>query len=288
MANKVAIVSDSTSYLPREWIDKYNIKIAPSVVIWDGEELRDWYDIKADEFFARLATSETMPTTSQPTPAYFRSIYEELLADEYDILGIHISHKLSGTFSSAEQARQMFPGKNIINIDTLSASMGEGWPLLMASRAVQAGKSLEECRQVVEDACQHTGLVLTVETLEFLHRGGRIGGAQRLLGTALNFKPILGVIDGRIEPLEKVRTRKKSLARLVELVAKETEGKGPIYLAALHANALEDAEQIMEICKAELDLKETVITSVAPTVGTHTGPGTIGLAYLAGYDFPTQ
>lgn len=285
MANKVAIVSDSTAYLPQDWVEKFNIKIAPSVVIWDGEELRDWYDIKPKEFFSRLSTSSTMPTTSQPTPAYFKSIYEGLLADGYDILGVHISHKLSGTFSSAEQARQMFPGENIENVDTLSASMGEGWPILMAARAVQAGKSLAECRLVVEEACKHTGILLTVETLEFLHRGGRIGGAQRLLGTALNFKPILEVIDGRIEPAERVRTRKKSLSRLVELAAEKIGDKKPVYLAALHANAREEAEQLMEMCSAEMDLVDSVITDVAPTVGTHTGPGTLGLAYMAGYEF---
>ena len=136
MGNKVAIITDSTAYIPRDWIDKYGVKVAPSVVIWDGEELRDWYDITAEEFFTRLAKSSTLPTTSQPTPAYFKGIYDELLAEGNDILGIHISHKLSGTFSSAEQAKAMLPDANIENIDTLSASMGEGWPLLMAIRAV--------------------------------------------------------------------------------------------------------------------------------------------------------
>jgi DegV family protein with EDD domain len=285
MAKKVALVSDSTAYLPRDWISKYNIKIAPSVVIWDGEEMRDWYDIKADQFFARLAKSSTMPTTSQPTPAYFKSIYDELLEDGYDILGIHISHKLSGTFASAEQAKLMLPDANVENIDTLSASMGEGWPLLMATKAIKAGKSLAECKQVVEEACKYTGIVLTVETLEFLHRGGRIGGAQRLLGTALNFKPILEVIDGRIEPVERVRTRKKSLARLVELVIERIGDRRPVYLATLHANAMQDAQYLMEQIASELPLKSRVVTAVSPTVGTHTGPGTVGIAYMAGYDF---
>lgn len=285
MANKVAIVSDSTAYLPQEWVEKYDIKIAPSVVIWDGEEFRDWYDMKADAFFSRLATSSTIPTTSQPSPAAFKSIYEELLADNYDILGIHISHKLSGTFASAEQAKQMFPDENIENIDTLSASMGEGWPLLMAVRAIQSGKSLAECRQIVEEACKYTGILLTVETLEFLHRGGRIGGASRLLGTALKMKPVMEVIDGRIEPVENVRTRKKSLTRLVELFVDRVSDKKPVYLAALHANAREDAEYLMELCAAEVEVKETVVTDVSPTVGTHTGPGTVGLAFMAGYDF---
>ncbi len=285
MGNKVAIITDSTAYLPRDWIDKYGIKIAPSVVIWDGEELRDWYDITAKDFFARLAKSSTMPTTSQPTPAYFKSLYEELLESGHDILGVHISHKLSGTFSSAEQARAMFPDANIQNVDTLSASMGEGWPLLMAVKAAQDGKSLEECRAVVEEASKFTGILLTVETLEFLHRGGRIGGAQRLLGTALNFKPILAVLDGRIEPVERVRTRKKSLNRLAELAIEKIGDSKPVYMGAIHANAPEDAEMVLEMVAEKVPLKARLVTDVAPTVGTHTGPGTVGLAYMAGYDY---
>lgn len=288
MANPVAIVSDSTAYLPKDWIEKYNIKIAPSVVIWDGEELRDGVDITADQFFSRLATSPTMPTTSQPTPAYFKSIYEELLAEGKDILGVHISHKLSGTFASAMQAKALFPDANIENVDTLSASMGEGWPLLMAVKASQAGKSLAECKAIVEEASKHTSLLLTVETLEFLHRGGRIGGAQRLVGTMLNFKPILEVIDGRIEPGERVRTRGKSLNRLAELAVERIGDKRPVYLAVIHANAPEDAGKVMEMIGEKLPLKSRVVTDVAPTVGTHTGPGTVGVVSMAGYDFPQE
>ena len=288
MANPVAIVTDSTAYLPKDWIEKYNLRVAPSVVIWDGEELRDGVDITADEFFTRLANSATMPTTSQPTPAYFKSIYEELLAEGKDILGVHISHKLSGTFASAEQAKALFPDANIENVDTLSAAMGEGWPLLMAVRAAEAGKPLGVCKAIVEEASKHTGILLTVETLEFLHRGGRIGGAQRLVGTMLNFKPILEVIDGRIEPVERVRTRKKSLNRIVELAVEKIGDRRPVYLAVIHANAVEDAEMVMEMMGERLPLKARVVTSVAPTVGTHTGPGTIGIAYMAGYEYKAE
>ena len=287
MANKVALITDSTAYIPRDWIDKYGIKVAPSVVIWDGEELRDWYDITAEEFFNRLEKSSTLPTTSQPTPAYFKSIYDDLVAEGKDILGVHISHKLSGTFSSAEQAKAMLPEANIENVDTLSASMGEGWPLLMAVRATQDGKTLAECKKIVEDASKHTGILLTVNTLEFLHRGGRIGGAKRLLGSALNLKPLLQVVDGQIEPAENVRTRKKSLNRLAELAIERIGDQRPIYMAAIHANALEDAEMVLEQVSKQLPLKEQIVTNVAPTVGTHTGPGTVGIAYMAGYDYPS-
>jgi DegV family protein with EDD domain len=286
MANMVALVTDSTAYLPKDWVEKYNIPIAPSLVIWDGEELRDYVDLTADQFFTRLADSETLPTTSQPSPATFKEIYEDLIAKGHDILGVHISHKLSGTFSSAEQAKAMLPEANIENVDTLSASMGEGWPLLMGLRAAKDGKTLAECKQVVEDACQHVSVMLTVETLEFLHRGGRIGGASRLVGTALSLKPLLEVNDGQIEPLENIRTRKKSLARMSEIAVERIGDNRPVYMAVLHANALEDAETVMEMITSKVDCRMALITDVAPTIGTHTGPGTVGIAFMAGYDYP--
>ena len=284
MANKVAIVTDSTAYLPEEWIKKFNIRVAASIVIFGDEQLRDYYDISAEAFFDRLASSEVMPTTAQPTPLDFKEIYDELLADGYDILGIHISHKLSGTFASAEAAKAMFPEANIENIDTLSASMGEGWPVLMASRAAAAGKTLAECKAVAERACQNTYVCLTVDTLEFLHRGGRIGGAQHLLGTALNLKPLLELRDGQIEPLEKVRTRKKALSRLVEVTVERIGNTRPVYIAALHANAEQEAKQVLDEITKLVKPKETAITFVSAAVGTHAGPGTVGLAFMAGYE----
>jgi DegV family protein with EDD domain len=286
MSNPVSLVTDSTAYLPKDWVEKFNIPIAPSLVIWDGEELRDYFDLTADEFFSRLANSESLPTTSQPSPAVFKEIYEELLSKGHDILGVHISHKLSGTVSSAEQAKAMLPDANIENVDTLSASMGEGWPLLMGMRAAKDGKNLAECKQVVEDAARHVDVLLTVETLEFLHRGGRIGGASRLLGTALSLKPLLEINDGQVEPVENIRTRKKSLARMVQVALERIGDKQPVYLAVLHANAREDAEQVMEMISPQVECRMTLITDVAPTIGTHTGPGTIGIAWMAGYDYP--
>lgn len=285
MGNKVALVTDSLAYIPQEWVDKYGIKVASSLVIWDGEELRDIIDISAEDFFKRLAKSETMPTTSQATPMMFKEIYENLLKEDVDILGVYVSHKLSGTLDSAIQAKAMFPEANIENFDTLSCSMGEGWPLLMAVQAAQDGKSLEECKKVVEEACKHTGVILTVETLEFLHRGGRIGGAARLMGTALNLKPLLELTDGRIEPLEKIRTRKKSLARLAEVAVERIAGKSPVYLAALHATARDDAQYVLDLVAEQVNPKQTLITDVSPAVGTHVGPGTVGIAFMAGYDY---
>ncbi|MBI3160755.1 MAG: DegV family protein [Chloroflexi bacterium] len=283
MANKVAIVTDSTAYIPDAWIQKYHVKIAPAVVIWDGEELRDLFDIKPTDFFKRLSTSPTMPTTSQPSPAAVKACYDELLAEGYDILGIYVSSKLSGTLASAEQAKAMLPNANILHLDTFSVSMGAGWPLMLAGDAALAGKSLAECHKTASEACKHTGVYITPDTLEFLHRGGRIGGAQRFLGTALSLKPLLYLSEGRLEPLERVRTRKKALARLAELVVEQIKGKSPVYLATIHANTPDEAQELLNLVTAAVPANQTLMTDVSPAVGTHTGPGTVGIAYMAGY-----
>lgn len=280
MGRKVAIVTDSTAALPEEWLEKYQIQFAASLVLWDGDELRDGIDISPEAFFQRLANSKSMPTTSQPGPGDFKKIYEGLIDQGYDILSVHLSPKLSGTIASAEQARKLFPEHPIEIVNTWSVSMGEGWPILKAAKAIEQGADLQECKRVVEKAIQTVGIYLTVDTLEYLHRGGRIGGAQRLLGTMLSFKPILQVANGQVEPVEKIRTRKKALKRMIELVVEAVEGKENIHLAALHASALEDAKLLLELAKQEIDIKESLIASVAPTVGTHTGPGTVGIAYM--------
>ncbi|TAK14374.1 MAG: DegV family protein [Anaerolineae bacterium] len=283
MAKKVAIVTDSTAYIPEEWIKKYHVKIAPAVVIWDGEELRDLFDILPNDFFKRLSSSSTMPTTSQPSPAAVKACYEELVGEGYDILGIYVSSKLSGTLASAEQAKSMMPNANIMHLDTLAVSMGAGWAIMMAGEAALAGKSLAECHATASEAIKHVGVYITPDTLEFLHRGGRIGGAQRFLGTALSLKPLLYLHEGRLEPLERVRTRKKALARLAELVVEQIKGKSPVYVAAIHANAAEEAQELLNLVTSAVPANQTLITFVSPAVGTHTGPGTVGIAFMAGY-----
>jgi len=284
MNNKVAIVVDSTAYIPQDWIDKYQITVIPLVVIWGKEELHDNVDITANDFFVRLQTADTMPSTSQPTPDAFQKAYQELYKQGYDILSVHISSKLSGTINSAEQAKKMLPDANIEIVDTLSTIMGCGWPAVMAARAAQEGKGLSECKQIAEAARDHNYTVFAVDTLEFLHRGGRIGGAQHLVGTALNLKPILELQEGSIESLEKVRTRKKSLNRLAELVVEKIGSQQPVYMGVAHANAEAEAKQLLDAIKDKIEIKESALTYVSPAIGTHTGPGTVAVSYVAGYD----
>lgn len=280
--SKVAIVTDSTAYIPEDLLIQYSIRVAPQVLIWGEDTYLDGEDIKPREFYLRLEKDKIHPTTSQVNPAKFREIFSELLEKDHEILAILISSKLSRTIDSAKLVLEDFPGAPIEIVDSQSTSMAMGFQVLAAARAAQQGATLAECKALAEKAIQCTGVVFAVNTLEFLHRGGRIGGGARFLGTALNIKPILELRDGRVEALERVRTRKRSLMRLVELVKERTVGKQPIRVAVLHANAPEEAHEVLEQAKKELSVIEAVFSEVSPVIGTHAGPGTIGLAYMAG------
>ena len=280
--SKVAIVTDSTAAIPQEILDQYPLWEAPQVVIFGEETLEDRVDIQPSEFYDRLETDPHHPTTSQVTPAYFKKLFANLLDDGYDILAVLVSPKLSGTVESANQVQAMYPDAAIEVFNSESVAMGLGWQALIAARAAKEGASLAECKEVVEQAKPLTGVIFAVDTLEYLHRGGRIGGGAKFLGTALQTKPIFEVRDGMLEPLERVRTRKKSLARLIRLIEEKIDGRKPLRLATLHGNAEEDARWLLDVGCAHLEPDEKVYAEVSPAVGTHAGPGVVGLAYLAG------
>jgi DegV family protein with EDD domain len=280
--SKVALVTDSTAYIPKDLLEEYHISVAPQVLIWGQESFRDGVDITPEEFYTRLKKATIMPTTSQVNIASFQQIFQQLLEANYDVLAILISNHLSKTVDSALQAREMFPGAPIEIVDSMSTAMAMGFQVLSVARLAHQGASLAECKALADKAIAYTGVVFAVDTLEFLHRGGRIGGGQRFLGSALNIKPILELRDGRVEAVERVRTRKKSLLRLVEMIGERIAGKQPVRLAALHANASEEALSMLEMAKERYHPVETVFSEVSPVVGTHAGPGTLGLVYMAG------
>jgi len=281
---KIAIVTDSTSYIPGELVRKYNITVAPQVLIWDNQTYRDGIDIQSAEFFARLKTSKTMATTSQVSVADMQSIFQGFVEQDYEVLGIFISSKLSGTIQSAMQAKQLMgnAGGKVTVFDSNSTAMAMGFQVLAVARAVQDGASLKDCAALAEKARENTGVFFAVDTLEFLHRGGRIGGAQRFLGTLLNMKPILAVLDGRVEGIERIRTKSKAIERVLELIEENVKGKSPIRLATLHANAAEEAKIILKKAEQELNPVESIFSEISPVVANHAGPGTVGLAYMAG------
>lgn len=279
---KVALVTDSTANIPQEYVQRYNIQVAPQILVWGNETYRDGVDMQSDEFFRRLSTAKVMPTTSQASPQSFHDIYNQLLQQECSILTVVLSEELSGTLVSAKQAKEQFPGAPIEIVDSRTTAMAMGYIVLLAARAAQDGASLDECRQLAEASRSNTGVIFTVDTLEFLHRGGRIGGAARLLGTALNLKPILEVTGGRVEAVERIRTRKKSLIRVIELVEERIGERQPVRMATLHANAPDAAQLLLKEANQRFNAVESIFAELSPVVGNHAGPGTVGLTFLAG------
>jgi DegV family protein with EDD domain len=284
---KVAIVTDSTAYLPDEHIQENSITVVPLQVIWGEESFLDGVDITPQTFYERLRTSDLLPSTSQPSPAAFTQVYSKLLNDGYDILSLHISSGLSGTVASAFQARELLPDGNIEIIDTLSTTMTMGFQVLKAARAAKNGATLQECKALANTANEHSGVFFAVSTLEFLHRGGRIGGGAAFLGNMLNLKPVLGLEEGKIQAVERIRTMHKALDRLIELAENDMDMNGPIYLATISSNAEEDARKLLQRAIERLGeekVKESYYADISPVIGTHTGPGTIGLCYSSGFD----
>ena len=278
----IAIVTDSTVNLPVELVERYKINVAPQVLIWDNQTLLDGVDIQPEEFYRRLKTAKSMPSTSQVSPATMQSLFQPLVDQGFDVLGIFVSSKLSGTIQSALQAKDLMgtAGEKVTVVDSLSTAMATGFQILAVARASAGGASLPECVALAEKAHKYTGLFFAVDTLEFLHRGGRIGGAQRFIGSALNLKPILALNDGRVEGIERIRTKSKAHDRVLELVVEKVKGKSNIRIATLHAHAADDAKVLLDRANQELKPIETVFTEVSPVVGTHAGPGTVGLAYM--------
>jgi len=283
---KVAVVTDSTANIPDELTKDHSIYSVPLQIIWGEETYLDRVTIQSAEFYERLPQAKVMPTTSQPTPAAFSELYGRLLERGYDIISMHIANKLSGTLDSARQARQEFPSANIEIIDSNMTAMALGFPVLTVAKAAAQGASLQECVSLAEHALGNVGVLFVVSTLEFLRRGGRIGGAAAFLGTALSLKPILELRDGRIEAIERVRTMGKAVDRLLDLFEDRIGSRRPVYIASLHANAPAEARILLNRALERFDagdVRDSLLTGISPVLGTHTGPGCVGLAYMADF-----
>lgn len=277
---KVAIVTDSSPYIPANIIQENNIHVVPLIVIWGDENFYDGVDITPVEFYERLETAKVMPSTSQPSVADFEVLFRSLHNDGYEILALLLSEDLSGTVSSATQAKKLLPEATIEIVNTKTLAMALGFIVLAAARAANQGASLAECKKIAIEASGKCGVIFVVDTLEFLHRGGRIGAAKRFMGSLLNVKPVLAIEGGLIVPLDSVRTQKKALERIIEIIQERTEGHKTVRLATLHANNLATAEKILAEASRRINPIEQILAEVSPVIGTHAGPGAIGLAYL--------
>lgn len=284
--SKVAIVTDSTSNLPPELIRNLPIYSVPLHVIWGENNYLDGVDITPDQFYARLITTKVLPTTSQPSPEAFKTLFLRLLEEGYDILTITISAKLSGTMDSAIQAKAMLPGPRIELIDSLSTSLAMGFQVLAAARVAAQGATLKESLAVAEQARSKSGVFFVLSTLDFLHRGGRIGGAAAFFGTVLNLKPILELRDGRVEAVERVRTSSKAIDRVLDLFEeKAKQNSSPVRICALHSDNPTEGQELLDRAKQRFgvtEVAEAFVGQVPPVLGVHTGPGAMGIAYMTG------
>ncbi|MEW6567662.1 MAG: DegV family protein [Chloroflexota bacterium] len=279
---RIAFITDSTAYIPPDLVTQYEIKVAPQLLIWGQEQLLDGVDITPAQFYSRLKTADIMPTTSEVNAGTFKTMLEPFVAQGVPVVMIVISSKLSGTINSAQHAKEMLPGAKIEIIDSESTSMALGFQVLEAARAAAGGKSFEEVVAIARGAKNHTGVLFVVDTLEFLQRGGRIGGASKLFGSALNIKPLLELREGRIEPIERVRTKAKATARMLAVLEERLAGRKPVRLAAIHAAAEAEARALLDEAAKRLSPVESLLADASPVVGTHAGPGTVGIAYSYG------
>lgn len=279
---KVAIVTDSTAYLPQQYVDELGVTVLPLTLQWDGESYRDGVDIQPDEFYTRLATSNTLPTTSQATVNDFADAFKKLLDEGNAILTLPLSSGISGTYESAIQAKAQFGDAPIEVLDTRLVSMALSFQVLAAGRAARDGASLEECKQLALKAYDHIGVYFVVDTLKFLHAGGRIGGGKRFMGTALNIKPILEIRDGKIEAVKSVISINKALEAMVQLVENDINGLTPVRISVFHALAETKARALLDSTAKRLNADEAILSYVSPVVGCHVGPGTLSIAYMAG------
>ncbi|MGD2028046.1 MAG: DegV family protein [Anaerolineales bacterium] len=276
---KIAIVTDSSTYIPEEETAGLDIHVIPLWMIWDDDKLRDGVDIQPDVFYSRLRSSKTLPTSSQPSAGEFIEFFKEVARDCDEITAILVSSKISGTMASALAAQKELPEIPIRVVDSLTVSMGLGYCVLAAARAAAAGKSLAEVVRIAEDMSTRVHLIFAVDTLENLRKGGRIGGAKALLGTALSIKPLLHFLDGQIEPLMQVRTKKKALACMLDAAEERLAGKKMVEATVLDVDALADGDRVAEMVSQRFAIPKVLRTTVSPVVGTHAGPGTVGLAF---------
>ena len=281
--DKVIIATDSSAYLPKDYVDQFQIPVLPLTVNWEGKSYFDGIDIQAEEFYLQLGQSKSMATTSQVTVGQFLEVFGKLLDAGKQVLYLGISSGISATINSALQARaELGDPENLIVHDSNLVSMALGLMVLEVAKAAEKGASLKECHELAQDAYGRIGVFFTVDTLEYLHRGGRINSAKRLLGSALNLKPIMEIRDGKIELVESVISRKKALNRMVDLIEKGVDGRSPVRLAPFHALAFDDMVIMENVAKDRLNPIEIIRSEVSPVIGSHVGPGTVSMAYMVG------
>lgn len=278
----IRIIADSTCYLPSEYINKYKISIVSLNVLLNGVSYRET-DVSNKWFYEEMAKSSEIPKSSQPSIEDVYSCMKELVKDGHDVVGIFLSSDMSGTFSTSNLVKEMiletYPNANIVCLDSRSNCMQAGFAVLEAAKAASSGKSLDEVVDIANNVINNSKFIFVPDTLEYLKKGGRIGGAAALFGSLLQIRPILTVEDGKTTVFTKVRTKKKSIDKIV-LTILEQNKKSPIKgLIVHHINCENEGLELANRLKTELNLPEVKVQSIGPIIGLHVGPGSIGVAY---------
>jgi DegV family protein with EDD domain len=274
----VKIITDTLSDITSDLAGELGLTVVPLYVRFGDEIFRDRVEITTEEFYRRLVYEDIFPSTTQPTPHDFLTIYEELAGETDEILVIVVSGKLSGTYQSATQARELYQGKCRINIiDSLSVAMGQGLIVIAAANAVKNGANLDEVTELARKAVTRSHLVAYFDTLKYLAKGGRIGKAQGLLGAMLSVKPILTIKDGEMSPLTRVRSLSGGFDYLYSIVANSGKVEA---MAVEHATTPGDADKLVERFSSIFPKDKIYRSVISPVVGTHAGPNALAVSYL--------
>ena len=272
-SRRFAVVTDSTADLPEDWRTRYGIEVVPLKVIFGNETFRDRVDITDDEFFRRLGTATKLPTTSAPSPGEFADVYRKLAQDHDGCISIHLGAQLSATVQAAQIGAQAVEGFKVNVIDSETVTM----PIAFLCKIAAESETLEAATAAVNERVPKCRVLALLDTLRYLEMGGRLNRAQAMIGTMLDLKLLLLVADREIKPVERVRTRSRAIARMVEFL----RGELPVeHVAVMHAQAPDEAETIAAGLRQELPDQEIVIGKIGAVLGTHTGPRALGAVYI--------
>jgi fatty acid kinase fatty acid binding subunit len=279
----IRFVTDSTCEATDELLLHPAVTVVPLYVLFGQESLRDNVDITRQEFWRRLPSANPLPTTSQAPPAAFLAPFREFTDAGDEVVTLTISSKLSRTYDSAISAQAELPGRPIEVIDSLTTSVGLGLLLEAGLRMAEAGETRAEIVARLTAMCPDIHIMFALETLEYLARGGRIGKAQAFLGTTLNLKPLLAIVNGEIVPVSRARGKRKALQDMIDHLAHQVPARGPkVRLAVMDACVPDEAGEVAKALSARFESPNVWQASLGPVLGTHVGPGTVGAAAYAG------